>query len=55
MSTVPLLDLLPLLDPHPDLAPLMRPTPRQVAEWAALLGWLPEPEDRFIPAPVGGV
>jgi hypothetical protein len=47
------LELLALIEPHPDLVASKSPTPLQVTESAALLGWLPEPEDRFTVAEVG--
>jgi hypothetical protein len=53
MSAVSLLDLLSLIEPHPDLVAAKHPTPLQVTESAALMGWLPEPEDRFRAAEVG--
>ena len=36
-------------EPHPDLVAAKRPSPREVAEAAALLGWLPS-EPRLNPA-----
>ena len=32
----------PDLTPHPDLVAAQRPSPREVAEAAALIGWLPD-------------
>ena len=53
MSAVSVLDLLSLIEPHPELVAAMRPSPREVTEAAGLLGWLPEPEDRLRPAVAG--
>ena len=52
-SAVQVLDLLPLIEPHPELVAAMRPSPRQVTESAALMGWLPDDEDRLRPAVAG--
>ena len=50
MSAVPDLDLETILlelparrspEPHPDLVASIWPTPRQICEAAAVLGWLP--------------
>ena len=56
MSLMTILEALPV-EPHPALVAVQQPTPREVAEVAALLGWLPDPEDRFRPALIehGGV
>lgn len=43
-----------LIDPHPELVAIQRPTPRQVCEAASLMGWLCYDEDRFRPAVIGG-
>ena len=51
VSLLSILDALPV-DPHPELVAIQSPTPREVAQWAALLGWLPD-EDRFRPVPIG--
>ncbi len=45
-----------LEDPHPALVAATRPAPADVAAAAALLGWLPDADDRFraaVPARVG--
>ena len=43
--------LLPMIEPHPELVASKSPTSRQVCEAAALMGFLPEDEDRlFRPA-----
>lgn len=48
MYELDLLDLLePPPEPHPALVAVMRPTARQVAEAASVMGWLPEDEDRL--------
>jgi hypothetical protein len=53
MSAVESPDLLPLIEPHPELVAVMRPGPREVTEAAAVAGWLPDFEDRFRPAVAG--
>jgi hypothetical protein len=40
--------LLPAIEPHPDLIAATYPTPRQVAEMAALTGWLSDADARWI-------
>jgi hypothetical protein len=47
-----ILDLLPV-EPHPELVAIQRPSPREVAEVAAVFGWLPDDADRFRPVPIG--
>lgn len=43
------------LVPHPDLVAAQRPLPADVAGAAAMLGWLPDADDRLRPAvPVSG-
>lgn len=56
VSLMTTLEALPI-EPHPDLVAIQEPTPRQVCEATALLGWLCYDEDRFRPAPIsrGGV
>ncbi len=51
VSLMSALEMLPV-EPHPELVAIQSPTPREVAQWAALLGWLPD-EDRFRPVPIG--
>ncbi len=52
VSLLSILDALPV-EPHPELVAVQQPTPRQVAQYAALLGWLLPDEDRFRPVPIG--
>jgi hypothetical protein len=50
---MPALDVIlaAVTDPHPELVAATVPTSRQVAEAAALLGWLPAADERlFRPA-----
>lgn len=52
VSIMSALEALPV-EPHPELVAIQSPTPRQVAEVAALLGWLLYDEDRFRPVRIG--
>lgn len=52
VSLISTLESLPI-EPHPELVAIQSPTPRQVAEVAALLGWLCYDEDRFRPVTIG--
>jgi len=51
VSLVSSLETLPV-EPHPELVAIQSPTPRQVTEVAALLGWLLYDEDRFRPVTI---
>jgi hypothetical protein len=41
--------LLALIEPHPELVAVQRPTPREVCEAAAYFGLLRDPDERFRP------
>jgi hypothetical protein len=44
---VSLLDLIIGPEPHPELVAVQRPSAADITRAAALLGWLPDADDRF--------